>query len=116
MATVINITTVKISSDGAWQGENPLEYALPLLIIQTTLILVLSRTLAFLFKPLRQPKVVAEIVVCRLPSFLSEVSLVVYICRAVWLLGMEDGPRGASEPVLIQVATAQLAHPVGCEL
>ncbi|KAG1365754.1 cation/H(+) antiporter 20 [Cocos nucifera] len=62
MATVINMTAVKISSDGAWQGENPLKYALPLLIIQTTLILVLSRALAFLFKPLRQPKVVAEIV------------------------------------------------------
>ncbi|XP_026656929.2 cation/H(+) antiporter 20-like [Phoenix dactylifera] len=62
MATATNMTTVKISSDGAWQGENPLKYALPLLIIQTTLILVLSRALAFLFKPLRQPKVVAEIV------------------------------------------------------
>ncbi|KAK4480946.1 hypothetical protein RD792_011806 [Penstemon davidsonii] len=58
----VNITLIKTSSNGAWQGDNPLNYALPLLIVQTTLILVLSRFLAFLFKPLRQPKVIAEIV------------------------------------------------------
>ncbi|XVF08062.1 hypothetical protein REPUB_Repub06bG0193300 [Reevesia pubescens] len=56
-----NVTTIRTSSDGAWQGENPLNYAFPLLIIQTTLILFTSRFLAFLLKPLRQPKVVAEI-------------------------------------------------------
>lgn len=58
-----NITSIKTSSDGAWQGDNPLNFAFPLLIVQTTLILVLSRFLAFLLKPLRQPKVIAEIVV-----------------------------------------------------
>ncbi|ONK76963.1 uncharacterized protein A4U43_C02F1710 [Asparagus officinalis] len=56
-----NITAIRISSDGAWQGENPLNYALPLLVIQTTLVLLLSRSIAFFLKPLRQPKVVAEI-------------------------------------------------------
>ncbi|XP_011020326.1 PREDICTED: cation/H(+) antiporter 20 [Populus euphratica] len=58
---VINITSIRTSSNGAWQGDNPLEHALPLLIVQTTLILVVSRLLAFLLKPLRQPKVIAEI-------------------------------------------------------
>ncbi|GMN47578.1 hypothetical protein TIFTF001_016744 [Ficus carica] len=58
----VNITSIKTSSNGAWQGDNPLDYAFPLLIVQTTLILVLSRFLAFLLKPLRQPKVIAEIV------------------------------------------------------
>ncbi|KAJ8899878.1 hypothetical protein K2173_019581 [Erythroxylum novogranatense] len=57
-----NITSIKTSSDGAWQGDNPLNFAFPLLIVQTTLILVISRILAFLLKPLRQPKVIAEIV------------------------------------------------------
>ncbi|KAG4164018.1 hypothetical protein ERO13_D01G209600v2 [Gossypium hirsutum] len=57
-----NITSIKTSSNGAWQGDNPLNFAFPLLIVQTTLILVLSRFLAFLLKPLRQPKVIAEIV------------------------------------------------------
>ncbi|KAL1350114.1 hypothetical protein HN51_014262 [Arachis hypogaea] len=56
-----NITTIKTSSDGAWQGDNPLNYAIPLLIIQTVLVLSVSRSLTFLLKPLRQPKVVAEI-------------------------------------------------------
>ncbi|KAJ7972532.1 Cation/H(+) antiporter like [Quillaja saponaria] len=58
----VNITSIKTSSNGAWQGDNPLDYAFPLLIVQTTLVLVVSRFLAFLFKPLRQPKVIAEIV------------------------------------------------------
>ncbi|XP_024031246.1 cation/H(+) antiporter 20 isoform X2 [Morus notabilis] len=58
----VNITSIKTSSNGAWQGDNPLDYAFPLLIVQTTLIIILSRFLAFLLKPLRQPKVIAEIV------------------------------------------------------
>ncbi|KAH9672194.1 Cation/H(+) antiporter 20 [Citrus sinensis] len=57
-----NITSIKTSSNGVWQGDNPLDFAFPLLIVQTTLILVVSRFLAFLFRPLRQPKVIAEIV------------------------------------------------------
>lgn len=60
----VNITSIKTSSNGIWQGDNPLHFAFPLLIIQTTLVLVLSRALAFILKPLRQPKVIAEIVVC----------------------------------------------------
>uniref|UniRef100_A0A803PNR8 Cation/H+ exchanger domain-containing protein n=1 Tax=Cannabis sativa TaxID=3483 RepID=A0A803PNR8_CANSA len=43
-------------------GDNPLEYALPLAIVQIVLVLILTRFLAFLFKPLRQPRVIAEIV------------------------------------------------------
>ncbi|KAB5551818.1 hypothetical protein DKX38_009129 [Salix brachista] len=57
----INITSIRTSSNGVWQGDNPLDHAFPLLIVQTTLILVVSRFLAFLLKPLRQPKVIAEI-------------------------------------------------------
>ncbi|KDP35609.1 hypothetical protein JCGZ_09047 [Jatropha curcas] len=58
----LNITSVKTSSNGAWQGDNPLHFAFPLLIVQTTLILVVSRFCAFLLKPLRQPKVIAEMI------------------------------------------------------
>ncbi|CAI9766273.1 unnamed protein product [Fraxinus pennsylvanica] len=57
-----NASSIKTSSDGIWQGENPLQYAFPLLIIQTTLVILTSRAVAFFLKPLRQPKVVAEIV------------------------------------------------------
>lgn len=59
----LNITSIKASSNGVWQGDNPLDYAFPLLIVQTILVLAVSRSLAFLLKPLRQPKVIAEIVV-----------------------------------------------------
>ncbi|KAM0948255.1 putative cation/H+ exchanger, sodium/solute symporter superfamily [Dioscorea sansibarensis] len=58
----VNITAIKTTSSGVWQGDNPLNFAFPLLIIQTILVLLLSRSLALLFKPLRQPKVIAEIV------------------------------------------------------
>ncbi|KAK7396503.1 hypothetical protein VNO78_17554 [Psophocarpus tetragonolobus] len=60
----LNTSSIRTtSSEGAWQGDNPLSHALPLLIIQIILVLLVSRTLAFVLKPLRQPKVVAEIIV-----------------------------------------------------
>ncbi|XP_027351548.1 cation/H(+) antiporter 20-like [Abrus precatorius] len=58
----LNTSAIRTSSDGAWQGDNPLNHALPLLIVQTILVVSVSRTLAFLLRPLRQPKVVAEII------------------------------------------------------
>ncbi|KAM0854874.1 hypothetical protein ACQ4PT_050142 [Festuca glaucescens] len=57
-----DMAAVKTSSNGMWQGDDPLHFAFPLLILQTLLILLLSRILAFLLRPLRQPKVIAEIV------------------------------------------------------
>lgn len=53
---------MKATSNGVFQGESPLDYALPLAILQICLVLVLTRTLAFLLKPLRQPRVIAEII------------------------------------------------------
>ncbi|XP_057521570.1 cation/H(+) antiporter 18-like [Amaranthus tricolor] len=50
------------TSTGVFQGENPLDFALPLVIVQIILVIVLTRTLAFLLKPLRQPRVIAEII------------------------------------------------------
>ncbi|XP_062230537.1 cation/H(+) antiporter 20-like [Phragmites australis] len=57
-----DMAAVKTSSNGVWQGDDPLHFAFPLLILQALLIIVLSRILAFFFRPLRQPKVIAEIV------------------------------------------------------
>ena len=54
---------MKATSNGAFQHENPLDYALPLLILQICLVVAFTRTLAFLLKPLRQPRVIAEIIV-----------------------------------------------------
>lgn len=54
---------MKATSEGVFQGNNPLDYALPLVIVQICLVLVLTRVLAYLLKPLRQPRVIAEIIV-----------------------------------------------------
>ncbi|KAF2313402.1 hypothetical protein GH714_010807 [Hevea brasiliensis] len=53
---------MKATSNGVFQGDNPLDYSLPLAIIQIVLVIVLTRILALLLKPLRQPRVIAEIV------------------------------------------------------
>ncbi|KAL1541236.1 cation/H(+) antiporter 20 [Salvia divinorum] len=56
----VNVSSIKTSSNGVWQGDNPLDFALPLLILQTTLIITVCRLLAVFLKPLRQPQVIAE--------------------------------------------------------
>ncbi|GAV63527.1 Na_H_Exchanger domain-containing protein [Cephalotus follicularis] len=50
------------ASNGVFQGNNPLDYSLPLVILQICIVVVLTRVLAFLLRPLRQPRVIAEIV------------------------------------------------------
>ncbi|KAL7223384.1 hypothetical protein ACSBR1_024937 [Camellia fascicularis] len=61
-----NVTTypkpMKATSNGAFQGENPLDYALPLAILQICVVVAFTRSLAFILKPLRQPRVIAEII------------------------------------------------------
>ncbi|KAF6171219.1 hypothetical protein GIB67_001934 [Kingdonia uniflora] len=53
---------MKATSNGSFQGDNPLDYALPLAILQICLVVVFTRSLALLLKPLRQPRVIAEII------------------------------------------------------
>lgn len=53
----------KATSDGYFQGDNPLDFALPLLILQIVLVVVVTRFISFLLKPFRQPRVIAEIIV-----------------------------------------------------
>ncbi|CAN6297189.1 unnamed protein product [Urochloa humidicola] len=53
---------MKATSEGAWQGDSPLRFSLPLVILQVCLVLVLTRGLAFALRPLRQPRVIAEII------------------------------------------------------
>ncbi|XP_021728067.1 cation/H(+) antiporter 15-like [Chenopodium quinoa] len=50
-----------ITTNGVWQGDNPLDYSLPLFILQLTMVVVTTRVLVFVLKPLRQPRVIAEI-------------------------------------------------------
>ncbi|KAJ8428284.1 hypothetical protein Cgig2_027416 [Carnegiea gigantea] len=51
------------TTNGMWQGDNPLDYALPLFVLQLMLVLVTTLVLIFILKPLRQPCVFAEILV-----------------------------------------------------
>ncbi|OVA01158.1 Cation/H+ exchanger [Macleaya cordata] len=51
-----------ITTNGVWQGEDPLDYSLPLFILQLTLIVVTTRFFVFLLKPFRQPRVISEII------------------------------------------------------
>ncbi|KAG6605320.1 Cation/H(+) antiporter 15, partial [Cucurbita argyrosperma subsp. argyrosperma] len=50
-----------ITTNGVWQGDNPLEYSLPLFILQLTMVVMMTRALVFLLKPFRQPRVISEI-------------------------------------------------------
>ncbi|EFJ28404.1 hypothetical protein SELMODRAFT_231581 [Selaginella moellendorffii] len=50
------------TSHGIWQGDNPIEFSLSLLIVQIILVLTVTRVLGLLLKPLRQPRVIAEII------------------------------------------------------
>ncbi|KAH0646510.1 hypothetical protein KY284_034394 [Solanum tuberosum] len=56
------LSPMKATSNGVFQGDSPLDYALPLAIVQICLVLVLTRVLAFILSPLRQPRVIAEII------------------------------------------------------
>ncbi|PIN09109.1 putative K+/H+-antiporter [Handroanthus impetiginosus] len=53
---------MKATSNGVFQGDDPLHYALPLVIIQIILVVGLTRGLAYFLRPLRQPRVIAEII------------------------------------------------------
>ncbi|KAL6616278.1 hypothetical protein ACP70R_038548 [Stipagrostis hirtigluma subsp. patula] len=59
--TVVCYSPMMITTSGIWQGVNPLEFSLPLFILQLTVIVVTTRILVVLLKPFRQPRVIAEI-------------------------------------------------------
>ncbi|KAH7833856.1 hypothetical protein Vadar_010480 [Vaccinium darrowii] len=60
-STVVCYAPTLITTNGIWQGDNPLNYSLPLFILQLTLVVVTTRILVFILKPLRQPRVISEI-------------------------------------------------------
>ncbi|KAK4264997.1 hypothetical protein QN277_026106 [Acacia crassicarpa] len=51
---------MKATSNGGFQGDNPLDFAFPLAILQRCLVVLITRGLAHLFRLLRQPRVIAE--------------------------------------------------------
>ncbi|KAJ8769137.1 hypothetical protein K2173_000912 [Erythroxylum novogranatense] len=59
--TIVCYAPTMITTNGVWQGDNPLDFSLPLFILQLTLVVVTTRILVFFLKPLRQPRVISEI-------------------------------------------------------
>lgn len=53
---------MKATSNGLFQGDDPLHFALPLAILQICIVVIVTRGLAYLLRPLRQPRVIAEII------------------------------------------------------
>ncbi|KAK3227959.1 hypothetical protein Dsin_007821 [Dipteronia sinensis] len=53
---------MKATSNGVFQDDNPLDFSIPLAILQICLVIVVTCVLAVILKPLRQPRVIAEIV------------------------------------------------------
>ncbi|MBA0861429.1 hypothetical protein Goshw_027758 [Gossypium schwendimanii] len=50
-----------VTAKGIWKGDNPLDYSIPLVILQMTIVVATTRIMVFVLKPLRQPRVVSEI-------------------------------------------------------
>lgn len=61
--TIVCYAPTMITTNGVWQGDNPLDYSLPLFILQLTLVVLTTRLIVFLLRPFRQPRVIAEILV-----------------------------------------------------
>lgn len=59
MASQNATADVSVTSSGLVAGDNPLHHTLMLLIIQVGTIICVSRALALLLRPLKQPRVVA---------------------------------------------------------
>ncbi|KAG7946703.1 hypothetical protein I3843_14G054800 [Carya illinoinensis] len=55
-------TMGQINSRGLWYGDNPLDFHVPLLLLQLSLISIFYRTLYFLLKPFGQPSIVSQII------------------------------------------------------
>ena len=60
---VVCYSPMMIATNGIWQGVNPLEFSLPLFIVQVAVIVATTRLLVLLLRPFRQPRVIAEILV-----------------------------------------------------
>ncbi|RCV36273.1 hypothetical protein SETIT_7G305400v2 [Setaria italica] len=89
----------KITMNGIWTGDSPMDFSLPLLLFQIILITSTTRAVALLLSPLRLPRYIAEIlagfllgpsVLGRLPHF-SDIAFPVrslFILESMSLLGL----------------------------
>lgn len=55
-------------TDNYWQSVNPVVKFVPTFMLQFTIIILFSRVLMLFLRPLRQPRFVAEILVCSIST------------------------------------------------
>ncbi|KAI9194769.1 hypothetical protein LWI28_009056 [Acer negundo] len=74
--TVCYMQNVSVGSSH-WQTENPAFLHLPLLTLQLAIMIFVSRILMFVFRPLRQPRFVAEVIAGILlgPSYFGNIGI-----------------------------------------
>ncbi|XP_010527098.1 PREDICTED: cation/H(+) antiporter 15 [Tarenaya hassleriana] len=60
-SSIICYAPSMITTNGVWQGDNPLDFSLPLFILQLTLVVLTTRIFVYILRPFRQPRVIAEI-------------------------------------------------------
>lgn len=58
---------------GIFYGDNPLNFSFSLIMLDLVIIILITQTLRFLLKPLRQPRVVSEIIVSFFLYFFCQV-------------------------------------------
>ncbi|KAL5974754.1 hypothetical protein ACLOJK_031425 [Asimina triloba] len=73
--SVICYPVAQITSNGVWLGYNPTFYTLPLTLLQLVVMIILSRFLHILLKPLSMPSVLSDILAGVLmgPSVLGQI-------------------------------------------
>ncbi|KAK1403861.1 Cation/H(+) antiporter 15 [Heracleum sosnowskyi] len=68
-----------ILTKGVWENENPLDYSVPLFLVQLLVVSCLGRVIHLVFKPFRQPKALSQIL-CGIilgPSILGRSSFII---------------------------------------
>ncbi|KAL5974699.1 hypothetical protein ACLOJK_031369 [Asimina triloba] len=58
---VVCYPSLQVTSKGVWFGENPLHHSFPLLLMQTSTMIIVSRVVQILLRPLRQPTIVSDL-------------------------------------------------------
>ncbi|MED6162663.1 Cation/H(+) antiporter 15 [Stylosanthes scabra] len=88
--SMICYTPTMTTTNGVWQS-NPLRYALPLFVVQLTLVVLATRLFYFILRPFHQPRLIAEILGGLLlgPSVLGQIdgfAIRVFPLRSVLVL------------------------------
>lgn len=63
VSPVICFNPRSTTAGGVWQGETLFDYSFPRFILQLLLIVLLTRVVALLLRPLHQPRYLANIIV-----------------------------------------------------